>query len=1292
MAECRKGADGAIRPGSPCGRPGDAEDRTFGHRPLRRFLGAESSSLEASVETISGIRGLRKQPAVSHSNRSRKRHNYVKVKACALSVLWTAAVAVSLASSLSQEGRDAAEAARATARAAASRDLATLLLDDGRGEAAATVPAETLPLLSIPDVDEESLKSPSPASPRPEQAVQDPGRLHNLGVDQSGLRRSLTSFRPLVPANSPDEWERESLLSLTGGRREVGGLGRIDGHRYYRLLRPMVTRKGCLQCHGDQGYAVGEVMGGLSISVPMAPFWAGIQGRMLAAAVRHVLLWSLGMAVIYMGAVSLTLSDHERSRAEEALRESEAKFRHIYDNAPVMMLSIDEEGCICDVNRKWLADTGYSREDVIGRKAHFLMRGEESGFGLSSITPRASQDGQVQTFKCKYVRKDETLIDVFLNCFVTTDPSGQRVTLSVVHDVTEHQRAEMERKTFARLGTRLAGATSIESILAVVREESRRLLKWDACHFSLQCRTRSGSSVLSFVHTENGGERAFSSDEWPETALGEALRPVFEGRAVLIERTPDDAPLDVNRFGNHAWPSASLIFVPVRSGSHVIGVMSAQSCTAGRYGEPEVQLLQRIADAVSPALERVYAEQALREQYDILTFLNKVAQVTTGSLSPEEMCDQILEVVRSSIPCDAFLVNFHDPKTGLVQSVRAYDTIDGKLRSVSAPALPFNPDSLVGRRVMRECKPLLIHRDGEVREEDQFTPFGDVRRRSASLLYAPMVVGNRVIGVISTQSYTPKAYKQGDVELLEAIARQTGPALEASILSEQLRQSEQRFRTVIETAPDSIFMKDSSLHYIMVNPAMEALFGVKETDLIGRTDADLFDRETAQRIETVDRKVLRGETASDQYTKTISGVERLLHVVKVPMRDKTGNVIGLCGIARDVTLRKQLEDQLRQAAKMEAVGQLAGGIAHDFNNLLQGVLGYASLIKLGVKQDSKTYQSADVIEKTAERACQLTQQLLGFARRGKIQNIAVDLHETILEVIRLLGRTINKNITLVQNLRAKAAYVLGDPSQMQQVVLNLAINARDAMPDGGKITFESDVVYLDDDYCRNHTGSAPGEYVLISVSDTGRGIPKQLHDRIFEPFFTTKEPGTGTGMGLAMVYGIVKNHGGSIRVYSELGHGAVFKVYVPLAAGFSTPRSYTASVAPIRGTGHILVIDDEEVVRNTVSTMLRRLGYHVTAAVDGEEGVAAYRKLHRQIDLVVIDMIMPKMGGLEAFRTLREINPNLRAILSTGYSLDDEAQKILNEGMVGFIQKPYRIGRLSEVVATAIRGVRQCSV
>jgi two-component system, cell cycle sensor histidine kinase and response regulator CckA len=397
-----------------------------------------------------------------------------------------------------------------------------------------------------------------------------------------------------------------------------------------------------------------------------------------------------------------------------------------------------------------------------------------------------------------------------------------------------------------------------------------------------------------------------------------------------------------------------------------------------------------------------------------------------------------------------------------------------------------------------------------------------------------------------------------------------------------------------------------------------------------------------------------------------------------------------CVYAHDISGRKRaqeesrrLQAQLIQAQKMEAIGHLAGGIAHDFNNLLTGILGYANLLCLKEEVDPEVARSAGIIQRSAERASQLTAQLLGFAEQGKNLNVAVELGRVVASVTGVLERTKDPRIRIVTSLHPGGGCVLGDPSQLDQVVMNLAINACDAMPQGGQLKITIEPVTLDEAFCREREWMFPGKYLLLAVSDTGVGISAENLERIFDPFFTTKTQGKGTGLGLSMVFGIVKNHGGCVDVRSEAGAGSAFRIFLPASPGDVLNEKAMDETLP-RGRGRILLVDDQEPVREVAKDMLEALGYEVITAADGLEGVSRYRDLWREIDLVILDMVMPNMSGGDCFRRMKEINPKARVVLSSGYSMDGSIQVVMNEGILAFIQKPYRLEELSRVVGTAV--------
>ncbi len=388
--------------------------------------------------------------------------------------------------------------------------------------------------------------------------------------------------------------------------------------------------------------------------------------------------------------------------------------------------------------------------------------------------------------------------------------------------------------------------------------------------------------------------------------------------------------------------------------------------------------------------------------------------------------------------------------------------------------------------------------------------------------------------------------------------------------------------------------------------------------------------------------------------------------------------------------RKSFEENLQQIQKMEAIGRLAGGVAHDFNNLLGGILGSAELLRTEIEQRPDLVdllERVETISKTAERASVLTRNLLTFARKGPREDVVVDIHRIINDVIELISHTVDRRIGLQRKLNAWPSTVTGDPSGLQNALLNLAVNAGDAMPEGGELTFRTAVRTLDERYVeeRGYEVSA-GEFLEISVQDTGYGMDAETVSSVFEPFFTTKDVGKGTGLGLAMVYATVKDHGGCITVDSEPGRGSTFRMLLPLtSSGEDAQDDPSAREEVARGSGVVLVIDDEEVIREMAVDALEFLGYEVLTAENGKAAIDVFAEQAHRIDLVVLDALMPEISGLDTFRKLKEIRPDVHVLVSSGYIVDIDGSEFQREGVRGFIQKPYRLNQFAEAVAAAMR-------
>jgi nitrogen-specific signal transduction histidine kinase/ActR/RegA family two-component response regulator len=383
---------------------------------------------------------------------------------------------------------------------------------------------------------------------------------------------------------------------------------------------------------------------------------------------------------------------------------------------------------------------------------------------------------------------------------------------------------------------------------------------------------------------------------------------------------------------------------------------------------------------------------------------------------------------------------------------------------------------------------------------------------------------------------------------------------------------------------------------------------------------------------------------------------------------------------RNISDRKESEKQLLHFQKMEAVGTLAGGIAHDFNNLLQAIQGYVDLLLIDRDAGDPDYRKLQQIAHAAQRGGELTRQLLTFSRKAESKKMLLDLNREVGQAVRLLQRTIPKMIDIELRLAEPLKAVEADPVQVEQIIMNLAINAKDAMPEGGRLIIGTENASLDEGYCRTHLGAKPGDYVLLTVADTGHGINRGILDRIFEPFFTTKEVGKGTGLGLAIVYGIVKSHHGYISCFSEPGEGTSFKIYLPARAQAAGLEEQEPEAPVKAGTETVLLVDDEDAIRDLGKQILERFGYKVLTAVDGESALDLYRREQDRIDLVVLDLIMPGMGGKRCLEELLKANARARVLIASGYSDTVPIKETVALGAKNFIGKPYEIRKMLAMV------------
>ncbi len=660
----------------------------------------------------------------------------------------------------------------------------------------------------------------------------------------------------------------------------------------------------------------------------------------------------------------------------------------------------------------------------------------------------------------------------------------------------------------------------------------------------------------------------------------------------------------------------------------------------------------------------------------------------SAASSPLEAARIIVGVAEELLGWDACSLDLYSPESDTIHAVLTMDSMDGRRVDVSH-AYPSGPPGPMTRRVLSDGSQLILRETPEDPSKE-LMPFGD-GRRSASLMFVPVRHGDRIAGIMSIQSYTPQAYDCSDLDLLETLADHCGGALERLRVETALRESQAQLARTESFALVMTAHVSLDGRWLKVPPTLCTLLGMSEAELLGAPVSTVTHPDHVAEDEAERRRLVTGEVrTSDLELRLLRRDARPVWVYlnRSVVQDAGGRPLYLLSYLRDVTDRRTLEEQLRQAQKMEAVGQLAGGIAHDFNNLLTAIIGNGELLLREIEiSDSRRIDLLE-INRAAHRAATLTRQLLAFSRKQILQPRLLNLNQVVTELSTMLRRVIGEHVELRLDLDPGLGLVLADPGQMEQVITNLAVNGRDAMSSGGCLTIRT--LTLDGSHVP-HSGPDEGEllgpHVALSVSDDGVGMDDRTRARLFEPFFTTKELGRGTGLGLATVYGIVRQSGGHIRVHTRLNEGSTFAVYLPLAQGPAHPEDDGAGTVEAQGgAGTVLVVEDEEAVRTLACRVLRTKGYRVLEAASADLALAILGGATDPIDLLLTDVVMPGMSGPTLAQRLIGQHPSLRVLYMSGYAEEAiERQGSLPAGG-DLLEKPFTADQLARRVRAAIAG------
>jgi two-component system, cell cycle sensor histidine kinase and response regulator CckA len=683
--------------------------------------------------------------------------------------------------------------------------------------------------------------------------------------------------------------------------------------------------------------------------------------------------------------------------------------------------------------------------------------------------------------------------------------------------------------------------------------------------------------------------------------------------------------------------------------------------------------LQFLEGFITDITDRRNAENQTRLNEARLQSLHDIAQHRASST--QDFLDFALnEAIRLTGSTVGYI--YHYDEETLLFELNTWSREVMKQCEVAQPKTLYELDKTgIWGEAVRQRKPIIVNDFQAQSPLKKGYPDGHVELHN--FMTIPVFSGDRIVAVVGAGN-KDSDYDETDVRQLSLLMDSVWRIAE----SKRLETVQRRLATAVEHAAEGVLITDIDGTIEYVNKACEQMTGYEKEELLGRNPRILKSGEHDRAFYTEIWETIKAGKVWFGLIINRKKDGRLYHEESTisPVKDSSGKIVNFVGVKRDITEHLELSKQLLQAQKMEAVGTLAGGVAHDFNNILQVALGYSDLILADEDLPQRYRVDLQKIHESARRGADLVQRLLTFSRKTDINPQPINLNHRVKDLRKMLERTIPKMIEIRLSLSENLATINADPTQVDQILMNLAVNARDAMPEGGQLLIETNNVVLDEEYARFHLEAVSGKYVLLTVTDMGTGMDKETLEHIFEPFYTTKGPGEGTGLGLAMVHGIVRQHGGHIRCYSESGHGTAFKVYFPALVSDEEREETTVRERPRGGSETILLVDDEDMIRDLGSRILSQSGYRVITASNGKEALDVYERRGGEIALVVLDLIMPEMGGRQCLEGLLNRNSLVKAVMASGYSADGPTKEAISAGARGFVNKPYDIRQLLQVV------------
>uniref|UniRef100_C6E9A8 histidine kinase n=1 Tax=Geobacter sp. (strain M21) TaxID=443144 RepID=C6E9A8_GEOSM len=1046
----------------------------------------------------------------------------------------------------------------------------------------------------------------------------------------------IVSVKPLNPRNAPDPWERESLMQFEqGSALERSQVTTINGKPYLRFIAAFITDESCLTCHAVQGYRKGDVRGGIAISIPLEGYFLANSATRKAFSAGFLLLWAVGSGAI-------AASARRRHVYEEELRAGEEMFRTVCDWTQDWEYWIDEDRKMRYVSPSCLDITGYAPHEFMDdhELTQRLVYPEDN-----EVFANHHEEGVAgslpESIEFRIVTKSGAVRWIHHACrpvFSGGKFMGRRVSN---RDVTDRKIAEQE---------------------LAVRAELLNCVSDSVFAFSLN------GEILE-VNDAAWRTRGFSREEMLAMNVSDLISP----------RYAQDYPERLRLVAQHREGSLESEH-RLKDG----GVISVEIDSRIIEYRGESAVLCSVRDVT----ERKETVQILRRSERFNVSLNRISQAFLTSSDEQQLYQELLVALLEVMESPRGLVGCLDDAGDLVVSAVSVDSGGPK------PAHIVIPEARWGETLWG-----LTLRSGEARYSNlpQHPPAWhfEIQR----LLMVPLVYQGKPSALLMVAN-RPGDYTDEDLQMLQGIGAQIAPVLKARLDQQQavaaLRENESKLQIIFDVIQAGVIQVDAARTVIYANQRMAEMFGMPMEELIGSDYCSHVSSEQRRLAVTSFAMLLSGELESAHYERHYQRKDGSVfwgYLTGRRLVSSDAKQAALVATITDMTdlksaeeKRHRSEQQMLHVQKLESLGVLAGGIAHDFNNILLAIMGNTSLALQRVGEGSPLEQHLLQIEKASEKAADLARQMLAYSGKGRFVLEALDLNRLVREMTSMLEVSLSKKAVLRFHLAEELPGIVADPTQIRQIIMNLAINASEAIGEkSGEITIATGTLFCDSHYLADNwldEHLPEGRYVYLEVTDNGCGMNKETVDRIFEPFFTTKF--TGRGLGMAAILGIVRGHKGVIKIYSEPGRGSSFKILLPATETAVLPPTAVHMAEGWRGAGTVLLVDDEESVRDVASAMLHELGFEVISAADGREALELYRRHGEGIALVLMDLNMPNLSGEEAFHELRKMDAKVRVVLSSGFSEQEVTRKFLGKGLEGFVQKPYTLAALRAVLSQAL--------